>query len=305
MTLAPPATTLDKANKDARDAVAGILWMAFAVCVFTGMDAMAKWQSERYHVVQIIFFRAVFGTLVVLPFLMRGQGILAQLRTGRPVLHLIRSIIGCLSLLAFFLSYQNLALADAIAISFVSPLFMTALSVPFLREQVGWRRWSAIGVGFVGVLIIVRPGGSLFNLFALLPIFGAFTYALVGVTIRVLSRTESSVTIVFYFGVFSSIVAGLALPFFWQTPQSATDWLGQIGIGLVGGIAQLAMTNAFRLAPVSVVSPFEYSGIVWATLIGYMVWGDLPAAGTWTGAALVIGSGLYILHREALRARRG
>lgn len=303
MTLAPPSTEALKAQADARDSIAGILWMVFAVFVFVGMDAMAKWQTETYPVVQIIFFRAVFGTLVLLPFLLRGRGIVAQLKTKRSGLHFVRSMIGCLSLFAFFLSYRYLALADAIAISFVSPLFMTALSVPFLREHVGWRRWCAIGVGFMGVLVIVRPGGGLFTIHALLPVLGAFTYALVGVTIRLLSRTESPVTIVFYFGVFSSLVAGAALPFFWVTPVSAIDWIGQIGIGLIGGIAQLAMTNAFRLAPVSVASPFEYTGIVWAALVGFLVWGDLPAASTWGGAALVIGSGLYILHRQTLVAR--
>ena len=305
MTSTPPAVTEGAlANRlgPARSNIVGILWMVLAVFVFTGMDSMAKWQSERYHVVQLVFFRAVFGLLVLLPFLMRGQGILAKLRTRRPGLHLARSVIGTFSLFAFFLSYRHLALADAVSLSFVSPLFMTGLSVLLLGETVGWRRWSAVMLGFCGVLVMMRPGGDLFSPYALLPLVGAFAYALVGVTIKVLSRSEPTVTIVFYFGLFSSVVSGIFLPFVWRMPVDAVDWIGQIGIGLLGGLAQVAMTLAFTRAPVSVVSPFEYTGIVWAVALGYLVWGDLPAATTWIGAALVVISGLYILHRETRRA---
>ncbi|MFA5123122.1 DMT family transporter [Zavarzinia sp.] len=301
----PTAVPTDAVGQTRGDGlIGGIGLMALGVMLFTGMDAMAKWQSERYDVLQLIFFRAFFGTMVLIPFMLRAGGFAVAVRTRRPGLHFMRGMIGTVSLFTFFLAYRYLELADAIALSFVSPLFMTALSVPILGEQVGWRRWTAIAVGFLGVLVIVRPGGGLFTPLALLPIAGAFTYALVGVTIRVLSRTEASVTIVFYFGLFSSIVAGLGLPFVWQTPASLQDWIGQIGIGLIGGVAQMAMTSAFSRAPVSVVAPFDYTAIIWASVLGYLVWGDVPVAGTFAGAALVIGSGLYILHRET-RLRRG
>lgn len=298
----PPAPV--EGRQQGQDAVAGILWMVVAVFIFIGMDALAKWQAERYHVAQLVFFRSFFGLLVVLPFLARGSGIRAKLRTRRLGLHVLRAAVGTISLFAFFLAYQFLGLADAIALSFVSPLLMTAMSVPLLGETVGWRRWTAIGVGFAGVLIMVQPGSGLFSPYALLPLLGAFCYALVGVTIRVLSRTEEAATIVFFFGVFSSLTAALFLPFVWVTPADMVDWLGQVAIGLVGGVAQLAMTLAFRRAPVSVVSPFEYTGIVWGVVIGFAVWGELPSVAVWAGCVLVIGSGLYILQREAALARR-
>ncbi|PWR23590.1 DMT family transporter [Zavarzinia compransoris] len=298
------ATTADS-QVQARDAVAGILWMVLAVFIFIGMDALAKWQAERYHVAQLVFFRSTFGLFVVLPFLLHGTGLRAKLKSRRLGLHFVRAAVGTISLFAFFLAYQKLALADVIALSFISPLLMTALSVPLLGETVGWRRWTAIGVGFLGVLVMVQPGGGLFSAYALLPLAGAFTYALVGVTIRVLSRTEEPATIVFFFGLFSSVTACLFLPFVWVTPADLTDWAGQIGIGLIGGLAQLAMTTAFRRAPVSVVSPFEYTGIVWGVAIGFAFWGELPSLAVWAGCGLVVGSGLYILHREASLARRG
>lgn len=282
----------------------GMLLMCLGVALFTVMDALAKWQAERYDVLQIVFFRSFFGMVPMLPLLLRG-GVRRLLHTRRPGLHFLRGVIGTVSLITFFLAYRYLELADAIVLSFCSPLFMTCLSVPILGETVGWRRWTAIGVGFVGVLIMVQPGGDLFTLLALLPLFGAFTYALVGVTIKILSRTEESVTIVFFFGAFAAAISGVALPFVWVTPMDASDWLGQAAIGLIGGVAQLAMTQAFRLAPVSAIAPFDYTAVIWATLIGYWIWGDLPSEWTWIGAILVVGSGLYILHRETRLARAG
>jgi drug/metabolite transporter (DMT)-like permease len=281
----------------------GMLLMCLGVAMFTVMDALAKWQAERYDVLQVVFFRAAFGIVPMLPILLRG-GVRRLLYTNRLGLHLLRGLIGTVSLIVFFLSFRYLELADAVVLSFASPLFMTALSVPILGETVGWRRWTAIFVGLAGVIVMVQPGGDLFTLLALLPIFGAFTYALVGVTIKILSRTEESVTIVFYFSVFAAIIAGAALPFVWVTPADASDWIGQISIGLIGGVAQLAMTQAFRLAPVSAIAPFDYSAIIWATLVGYWVWGDLPSTWTWAGAVLVVGSGLYILQRETSLARK-
>jgi len=281
----------------------GMLLMCLGVAMFTGMDALAKWQAERYDVLQIVFFRSAFGIVPMLPLLLRG-GVRRLLRTRRLGLHLLRGAIGTVSLITFFLAYRYLELADAIVLSFASPLFMTALSVPILGETVGWRRWTAIGVGFAGVIVMVQPGGDLFTLLALLPLFGAFTYALVGVTIKILSRTEESVTIVFFFSVFAALISAVSLPFVWVTPADISDWIGQISIGLIGGVAQLAMTQAFRLAPVSAIAPFDYSAVIWATLIGYWVWGDLPSTWTWAGAVLVVGSGLYILQRETSLARK-
>lgn len=304
MSLAPPTAPIGSASPLVRrqDAGAGILWMVLAVGIFSVMDALAKWQAETYHVAQLIFFRSFFGLLVLLPFLMRGRGILAKLHSRQIGLHAVRTVFGLASLFAFFLSVRYLELADAVVLSFASPLFLTGLSVLLLGEHVGWRRWAAILVGFMGVLVMMRPGGDLFTIYALLPLAGALAYAVVGIFIRVLSRTEETVTIVFYFGLFGTLATGVMLPFVWIAPVSAADWVAQIGIGVCGGLAQMAMTNAFSRAPLAVVAPFDYTAIIWSVLFGYAVWGDMPALTTWAGTAIVVASGLYILHRETRSA---
>ncbi|MCF4164391.1 DMT family transporter [Zavarzinia compransoris] len=307
MSLAPPAAPIGSASPlDRRqDAGAGILWMVLAVGIFSVMDTLAKWQAETYHVAQLIFFRSFFGLMVLLPFLMRGRGVLVKLRSRQIGLHIVRSFFGLAALFAFFQSVRYLELADAVVLSFASPLFLTGLSVLLLGEHVGWRRWAAILVGFVGVLVMMQPGGDLFTLYALLPLAGALAYAVVGIFIRVLARTEETVTIVFYFGLFATLATAVMLPFVWIAPRDAMDWVAQIAIGVCGGFAQMAMTNAFSRAPLAVVAPFDYTAIIWSVMFGYVVWGDMPALTTWAGTGIVVASGLYILHRETRRRPPG
>jgi drug/metabolite transporter (DMT)-like permease len=177
--------------------------------------------------------------------------------------------------------------------------------MPLLGEQVGVRRWSAVVVGFMGVLLMTRPGAEALAPGALLALSGAVFYALAMISIRKLSRTEHPTAIVFYFTLFATLAAAASLPFGqWVTPKSLTDLGLLITIGLIGGFAQFAMTHAFRLAPIAIVAPFDYLAVVFAMVLGYAVWGDLPDAWILGGAAVVILSGLYILHRETVLARR-
>ena len=193
-------------------------------------------------------------------------------------------------------------LADVFGIAFTSPLFVTALSVPLLGERVGIRRWSAVSVGFIGVLIMVRPDSGIVDWTSWIALFSTFLYALALVFLRNLGKTESTVSIVFYVTLTTTIASALTLPFQWVTP-GPLDAVLLVAIGLMGGSAQLAITRAFRLAPAAVVAPFDYTALVYVRIIGYVVWDEVPTAMFLVGAAIVIASGLYILYRETRLAR--
>lgn len=278
--------------------------MILAVLLFTGMDGLVKWVAQSHPTGQIVFFRNLFAFLPILLVVGRSGGI-AVLHTRRIGGHLLRGVIGVAAMACFFGAYALLPLGDAVAIGMSGPIFMTALSMPLLGEPVGPRRWTAVVIGFLGVLVMTRPGAGVLDPGALLALGGALFYALAMVTIRHLSRSEHPTTIVFYFTLFATLAAAVSLPFGqWVTPASWIDFALLAMIGLIGGVAQFAMTHAFRLAPVAIVAPFDYLAVVFAMLIGYVVWGDVPDLWIVTGAAVVIASGLYILHRETVLARQ-
>jgi len=289
---------MSQPNSDDRP-LAGIAAMLVAVVLFATMDALIKLASAEYSTVQIVFFRSAVAFGPILVYLVRTGGI-AQIRTRRLGGHAYRAVIGLIAMASFFYAFSELPLADVVAIGFAAPIMMTALAIPMLGERVGWRRWSAILVGFVGVIVMVKPEGEI-ALGTWLALLGTVCYALAMISIRQLSRTESAGAIVFYFGVFGVAVSGALLPFFWQMPD-AKGWAILIAVGVLGGIAQIFMTRAFSLAPISVVSPFDYTAILWATLLGWWFWQDFPDWTTFTGAAIVVASGLYILRREAALA---
>lgn len=303
-----PAAALPAASAlDAERAAAagrGIALMVLAVGLFAVMDALVKWLGPSYPTLQIVFFRSLFAFIPLAAFVLRGRS-LGALRTRRPLGHALRSLVGIVALSCFFYAYAHMPLANVVAIAFAAPLFVTALSVPLLGELVGVRRWSAVLVGFAGVLVMVRPDAGAFDGLAAIALAGTVFYALAMIFVRKLSRTETSAAIVFYYSLASTLVAGAFMPFQWVTPT----WLDLgllVAVGLVGGVAQIAMTNAFRLADVSVVMPFDYTAMLWAALFGFLVWGDVPGLNIWLGAAIVMMSGLYILRREAnLGLRRG
>ena len=271
--------------------------MLAAIAVFSLMDVLVKWQGSLYPVVQVMFFRSLFAFLPLSVFVFRN-GVGEALRVQSHLGHVLRSLMGIAAMAAIFLAYSQMKLADVIAITFAAPIFVTALSVPLLGEKVGARRWSAILVGFAGVLIIVQPGPGMLESAAMIALGGTVCYALASIYVRKLSKTDPATAIVFYYTLTSTLVSGLLLPFFWVTP-SLGDFLVLMSIGVVGGIAQLTKTQAFRYADVAVIMPFDYSALIWATLYGYLIWGELPEALTLLGAAVVIASGLYILFRES------
>lgn len=289
------------ASAGATSTLRGIGNIALAVALFATMDALVKHLAATYPILQLVFFRSFFAFAPLSILILRSGGI-GALATARPLGHVLRSLTGLVSMALFFLAFALLPLAEAIALSFAGPLFLTVLSIPLLGERVGPRRWAAVFAGFIGVLVIVRPGAGVFGAAALVPIGAALTYAFAMVYVRKLSRTETNAAIVFYFTLTCTVASGLALPFVWVTPSLA-DLPALVGLGLLGGAAQLFMTQAFRLAPAAVIAPFEYLAILFGIGFGYVFWGDLPDRWTVLGVAVVVASGLYILHRETVRRR--
>jgi len=275
----------------------GIGLMLVSVILFACMDAVVKWLGATYPTMQIIFFRSLFAFIPLSLFLFRGIG-LAALRTQRPLQHAVRSLVGLMAMTSFFYAYSQMPLANAVAIGFAAPMFMTALSVPLLGEKVGPRRWMAVLVGFAGVLVIVRPDAGVFHAAAPVALAGTVFYALAMIFVRRLGRTETSTAIVFYFTVCATFVSGIFLPFVWVAPD-AEGWILLVLVGLIGGLAQMAMTNAVRLADISVVAPFDYTGLLWTALFGFFIWSEVPGIHVWLGAMVVVTSGVYILYREA------
>lgn len=281
----------------------GIAYMLGAVFIFSAANVLVKWASATYPVGEIAFFRtfvALFPTLV----LVAGHGGIARLRTRHPLSHLLRGGVGMASMLLIYYAFMALPIAEATAIGFAGPLFMTALSVPMLGEKVGVYRWSAIVVGFMGVLLITRPGRDILNLGALAAVTSAASYAVAMLLVRQMCKTEHPVTITFYFTAFGSLVMGCLLPFGWVTPDGP-GLAALSAVGIAGGIGQYLQTEAFRLAPAAVAAPFNYVSIVFAGVFGYLIWDEVPTVPVVAGSAIVIVSGLFIIYRETVRRGQG
>ncbi len=265
---------------------------------FAAMGALIKMAVDRdVAVVEIMFWRFAFGLppLAIYVALLSKAG---TLRTRRFGAHVWRAAIGLASMYLSFRALALLPLAEATTIGFAAPLFAIALSALVLRERVGPRRWTAVIVGFLGVLIVADPRGETLPLDGLAyAVGGAIGVAAVTIAIRKISRTEAPETVVFWFTVLSLLVLGLFLPAA-ATPHDATEWKILVAIGLAGGAAQLFMTGSLSFARISVVAPFDYVQLVWAVLFGWLLWAVVPTLQTWIGAAIIAGCGLYSAYRE-------
>ena len=276
-----------------------------SVLAFGCMGAGVKLASEGgAHPLETIFYRFLFGFLPLAAWLAAGPG-WGAVRTRRPGAHLWRAAVGLAAMIANFSAIALLPLAEATAFSFAAPLAATAMAALFLREPVGRHRWAAVLVGFAGVLIVTRPGGAsdlpaLGVLFGLLTPFGI---AAANVTVRHISRTERPEATVFWFGATAALATALALPFVGERHDLGT-WGALLATGLAGGVGQLFMSASLKAAPLSVVGPIDYLAIGVAALLGWAIWGDVPAPSTWAGAGVVVASGLYVVHRERVRAKQ-
>ncbi|MDH3790206.1 MAG: DMT family transporter [Rhodospirillales bacterium] len=280
----------------------GIASILLAVLFFAIVDATAKWLGRDYEPAQIVFLRYAFGLLPVAAFVWRGGG-LSALRTRRPGLHALRALLVFVALFTFFSGLRRMPLAEAIAIAFTAPLFITALSAPLLAEPVGARRWVAVLIGFMGALVMVRPGAAGFRVEALWILAAALSFALAMLLTRRMTRSETNIAMLAY----TTLGAGLAglplMPFVWRPPAGGDIWLFLL-IGMVGGTAAYFVIAAYRHAPAALVAPFEYTALVWGAILGWILWREQPEPLVWTGAAIIMLSGLYITHREAAAAAR-
>jgi drug/metabolite transporter (DMT)-like permease len=281
----------------------GIALRVAAMACMASLSALVKWTGGRgVPVFEIIFFRNAFAFVPLLLYVWRTTGF-EVLRTSRPTGHVARSIVGLGSMVCTFSAVQHLPLTEATALQFSSPLFMTALSALLLAEPVGRHRWGAVIVGFLGVLIMARPAPGHMNLVGVsLGILGALGAAGAMVAIRQMSDTERGPTIVFYFTLAGAVLGLAGSAFHWVRPDPAT-LAALIAGGLIGGVGQLLLTEALRNAPIGAIAPFDYTQLVWATIFGLVIWGELPRPVTLLGAVIVAGSGVYILHRELRRFR--
>lgn len=273
--------------------------MLTGIGTFAVMDALIKWLTDGYPVAQIMTLRSWFG-LPLLLLLVYFEGGVRALKTHRPVAHFGRYILVFAMSFSFFWALSQMKLVDAVAITFAAPIFITALAVPLLKEPVGLHRWAAIGVGFCGVLVMLRPGMGVFQWAALVVLGTAVVYALLMISTRALKSTESTASLMFYPQFGMALTGIIIVPFIWVTPNMFDLMLFAVA-GTFGSVGIMCLTQAFRLAPVSVVSPFEYSALIWATLLGFLLWRELPDLITLLGAGIVTASGLYIIYRETIK----
>ncbi|MEG3790760.1 DMT family transporter [Lysobacter sp. CCNWLW3] len=273
------------------------VFMLVAVGLFATMDAGLKLLSAHYPPFQVASLRGAASLPFVLAWALATAGPAALVRV-RWSLHLLRGVLGIGMMAAFVYALRTLPLSTAYSIFFVAPLLITAMSVPLLGERVGPRRWIAIAVGLIGVLVLLRPTGEgMLSLASLAVLGAAFAYAVSAITVRLLARTDSTQSMMVWLMAMIAIGSGaLAWPD-WVAIRTADLWI-ILGVGIAGGLGQYAITEAFRLGEASLIAPLEYTALVWGVLLDLSLWGVLPDAITWLGAAIIVASGLYLLRRE-------
>jgi drug/metabolite transporter (DMT)-like permease len=281
----------------------GIALMCGALACFACLDAMAKYLNLHMDTLQVVWARYT-GAFIVAVAISNPVTRPGLMRTGRPVLQVGRSVLLLLSTLLNFVALRYLQLDQALSIVFSTPFFIAALSGPLLGEWVRWRRWLAIGAGFVGVLLVARPGFGGIHPAALLSLAAALFYAGYSISTRLLSRTDSSETTLFYSNLVGALAMLPVVPFVWTTPSDPIVILVMIVCGAFGSVGHYLLIIAHRHAPPAVLAPFIYSQLVWTIILGYLVFADLPNRWTLAGAAIVVASGLYMLNRERKVGRR-
>lgn len=276
--------------------------MLVAVAAFSLMDACLKQLAGTYPAMQVASLRGAASLPFILVWVLATSGLAPLLRVRWP-LHLLRGAIGIVMMASFAFALRSLPLTTAYSIFFVAPLLITALSVPILGEHVGPRRWTAIGIGMLGMLVLLRPSGEGMLSWAALAVLVAATgYAVSTITVRVLARTDSTASMIVWLLLMLAVGAGaLAWPG-WVPLRIADGWV-ILGLGLAGAIGQYAITEAFRHGSASLLAPLEYTALVWGVLLDVTIWGVLPDAVTWLGAGIIVASGLYLLRRERVHVQ--
>ena len=274
----------------------GILYIVSATIVFAGSSAVSKWQVATYPVGEVLFTRTFVALITCLLFILPRTG-LGVFRTQRPGAHAMRCVSQGISQTCLLIAFSLMPLAGAIAINFSAPLFATLASALLLKERVGPARWTALLVGFLGVLIVSNPGAEMLQVGAFFALANAVLYGSVTVAVRKMTATESTETLTLYQLSLLTVFFSLLLPLGWITPTPFDAGLMVLN-GASNAVGQYWWTRALQLAPASAVSPFYYLSLVWASALGFLIWGDMPTVGLVIGSAVVIGSGLFLLWRE-------
>lgn len=275
--------------------------MAVGMFLFSAVDTLAKFLTDTLHPLQIVWIRQlglVAGTIL----LMGIYGVRIFI-TAHPVLQLARGVLAAGSATLFIIAISYVALADAIAVTFIAPLIVTVLSAVLLAEKVGLHRWSAIIAGFLGTLVVIRPGFESFHPALLLVLFAATLFAGRQIISRLLSGSDNAYTTVAYTALASSLVLSVPAFYVWVTPQTSQQILLLTIMALLAGLAEFMVIKALQIAHAGLVAPVQYTILIWGTLYGFLIFADLPDIFTFAGAAIIIASGLYTVHRERLRDR--
>ena len=279
----------------------GFLYMFMSVCAFSFMDLLVKW-FEDYPLGQVLFFRGFFGVVIYF-FIMPKDRIKNFYYTKRAGLHFLRCLFGLIALIAIFIALRNLPLATVVSISFAAPIFTTIFSIFFLSEKVGFYRWLAVSIGFIGIIVITEPGFGSLNIYYIYPIIFCLGLSYVAIAIRQLSTTEPVWLIALNFSIVITLASLFTISFGWVMP-SIQDLILLCMIGFLGGFANLWLSQSFKLSEVSLVSPLKYLALVFGIIFGYLIWDEVPSIKTLLGALLVIASSLIILRREIYHKKK-
>ena len=281
------------------DNLKGLFYMAAGMFLFSAVDTLAKFLTDTLHPLQIVWIRQlglVAGTLLLMG--LYGVRIFA---TTHPVLQLVRGILAAGSAALFITAISYVALADAIAVTFIAPLIVTVFSAVLLAEKVGLQRWSAIIAGFIGTLIVIRPGFASFHPALLLVLMAATLFACRQIISRMLSGSDNAYTTVAYTALASSLALSVPAFYVWVTPQTSQQYILLVVMALLAGLAEFMVIKALQIAHAGLVAPVQYTILIWGTIYGFIIFSDIPDIFTFTGAAIIIASGLYTVHRERLR----
>ncbi len=273
----------------------GFLYMFISVCTFSVMDLIVKW-SENYPVGEVLFFRGFCG-LIPLFFLIPKDRYYNFYQTSRPFLHFKRCAAGLIAIVAIFIALRELPLATVVSITFASPIFTTILSIFLISEKVGLYRWLAVLVGFIGIIVISEPGFTSMNLYYFYPIIFCLGLSYVAIAIKQLSSSEPVWLISFYFSISIMILSFFTIPQGWIMPTLKDLFLLSL-LGILGGLANLWLTQSYKFSEVSLVTPLKYLALVFAIIFGYLIWGEVPTLRTLVGSLLVIISSVIIFRRE-------
>lgn len=296
-----PITPIGRSRAMRTESGLGLAYMLTGMFIFSAVDAQAKFLTETLPVLQIAWARQ-FGLLAAVLVLLavRGRG---MLRTHHPVIQMTRGVLVIASSILFIVAVSYVPLADAVAVSFIAPLVVTILGALILREPVGIRRWSAVAIGFVGALIVIRPGAGVLHPAVLLVLLAATLFAVRQVISRMVSDADGTMTTVAYTALVGGLLLTIPLPFIWVWPTTTLEVALLVSIAVMAACGELLVIKALEAAQAVVVAPVQYTMLIWGTFYGWLLFAQLPDLWTWVGSAIIVATGLYTFHRERLVAR--